>query len=99
MIIEIIAKNLKLTINCNIKDDSNQPNLGLVTPVAMWPCGHLLDATSWPYRFGGHMATYILLTSSSTIMPIKLEWNRLVEDIKGYQIIYNNVGGIERKKI
>jgi hypothetical protein len=40
-------------------------------------------------------------------MPIKLNWKKLrsnqayilVEDIQGYQMIYNNVGGIERKKI
>ena len=39
-------------------------------------------------------------------MPIKLKWNKLrsnqayilVEDIQGYQMIYNNVRGIERKK-
>ena len=40
-------------------------------------------------------------------MPIKLKWNKLrsnqayglVEDIQGYQMIYNNECGIKRKKI
>ena len=40
-------------------------------------------------------------------MPKKLEWNMLrsnqanilVEDIQGYQMIYNNVCGIERKNL